>query len=659
MKKVKSKNIGAILFACLLMVMGTVYFALLGNTNTVTAKADMAHVANFYMGFSYEWEQIIRKDTEDVKNQISEKNVYAAQVLSGKDTYCDVAVEIYTNLFASETVNLPIVNGFVKSSEVQIKVIAEFSESLIEVIDSNGLSVSVAHDNKIMLKNLADGKYDIKIRLTKEKWKNDEGCDTSIVMSLIGAIILDNTAPQIIGAGTSVVSQYKNRECTIIAEDNLSGVENLYKKSPQDSNYVAVGTSYTLYENNENGLYRFYAKDNAGNISSTYYIYLDTVKPIGVLYADEEKVENNNIVDAPFIKYVAADLQSGIRTVYVKKPGATSYITTANGSRFTQEGQYSFYCEDKAGNKSDIVNIILDNSLPSGRIVKSETDNKVYFTWDNDLWTATLNGTRYVKNTWIAAEGDYIVVLANSVGKEATYTFTIDHYFVKQEEVLPTCTQNGYDLYACVSCDLTRKEHIKVALGHDFITTTTLPSCTESGTVKHTCKRCDYIYVREDVLPSGHEYISEIVCAANCTEHGKRHFICKKCGYEYDEYIQPCGHNYEITAIEQVNDETRRTYTCTVCGDSYTQDMGNQYEKVSNYVEYLFRLYKPYMVWVFIATAGVWSITLGIMIILAHKNEEKEKARKMLVNYIVGMLVIFGIVVACPFLVRGIAYLVT
>ena len=72
MKNIKSKNIGAILFACLLMLMVTVCFALLGNTNTVTAKADMAHVANFYMGCSYEWEQIIRKDAEDVKNQISE-----------------------------------------------------------------------------------------------------------------------------------------------------------------------------------------------------------------------------------------------------------------------------------------------------------------------------------------------------------------------------------------------------------------------------------------------------------------------------------------------------------------------------------------------------------------------------------------------------------
>lgn len=128
---------------------------------------------------------------------------------------------------------------------------------------------------------------------------------------------------------------------------------------------------------------------------------------------------------------------------------------------------------------------------------------------------------------------------------------------------------------------------------------------------QYTCLVCGYSFTNEESLPAGHELVSTITHVANCTESGDRHYTCEKCGYEYDEDIQPCGHTYEITATEQIDGVTRRTYTCTVCGDSYTQDMGNQYEKVSNYVEYLFRLYKPYMVWVFIATAGVWSIVLG------------------------------------------------
>jgi hypothetical protein len=34
------------------------------------------------------------------------------------------------------------------------------------------------------------------------------------------------------------------------------------------------------------------------------------------------------------------------------------------------------------------------------------------------------------------------------------------------------------------------------------------------------------------------------------------------------------------------------------------------------------------------ATAGVWSIAMGVAIIIAHKNEDKAKAKKMLVNYV-------------------------
>ena len=65
------------------------------------------------------------------------------------------------------------------------------------------------------------------------------------------------------------------------------------------------------------------------------------------------------------------------------------------------------------------------------------------------------------------------------------------------------------------------------------------------------------------------------------------------------------------------------------------------------------------MWWVFLAAAGMWSIALGVMIIIAQKNEDKEKAKKMLVNYAIGLVVIAIILVACPFLMRGIAALIS
>ena len=65
------------------------------------------------------------------------------------------------------------------------------------------------------------------------------------------------------------------------------------------------------------------------------------------------------------------------------------------------------------------------------------------------------------------------------------------------------------------------------------------------------------------------------------------------------------------------------------------------------------------MVWVLLATAGVWSIAIGVCIAIACKNEDKAKAKKMLINYVIGLVIIFVIIVACPYLVRGIASLIT
>ena len=99
-----------------------------------------------------------------------------------------------------------------------------------------------------------------------------------------------------------------------------------------------------------------------------------------------------------------------------------------------------------------------------------------------------------------------------------------------------------------------------------------------------------------------------------------------------------------------------KNYIIKPLGDMY---MGDQYEEVSSYVEELFEQYRPYMIWVFLATAAIWSIVMGVFFAIAHKNEDKEKARKMIVNYFVGLVVIFAILVACPYLIRGIAALVT
>ena len=42
---------------------------------------------------------------------------------------------------------------------------------------------------------------------------------------------------------------------------------------------------------------------------------------------------------------------------------------------------------------------------------------------------------------------------------------------------------------------------------------------------------------------------------------------------------------------------------------------------------------------------------MGVFFAIAQKNEDKEKTRKMIKNYVIGLVVIFAILVACPYLV--------
>ena len=65
------------------------------------------------------------------------------------------------------------------------------------------------------------------------------------------------------------------------------------------------------------------------------------------------------------------------------------------------------------------------------------------------------------------------------------------------------------------------------------------------------------------------------------------------------------------------------------------------------------------MIWIFLTTTGIWSVVMGVMVVVANKNEEKEKVKKMIVNYGIGLIVIFGMLIACPYLINGIASLIT
>ena len=84
-----------------------------------------------------------------------------------------------------------------------------------------------------------------------------------------------------------------------------------------------------------------------------------------------------------------------------------------------------------------------------------------------------------------------------------------------------------------------------------------------------------YPMANEDyTTPCVHSYTSEVTAQATCTQEGYTAYTCTLCGNSYTETIPAKGHNYDaVVTAPTCTKEGYTTCTCTVCGDSYTTDI--------------------------------------------------------------------------------------
>lgn len=469
---------------------------------------------------------------------------------------------------------------------------------------------------------------------------------------------VDNTAPTYeLKSNGGIIESGSNTSKAITYSASDPHFQKLYYKSPTASSYSS--TTYTTYSveptARNSGWWYFYASDTLGQKSSTVKVYLDCKPP-------EMKGSNGVSFGTTVGKSFTVTATDEVSTskLYVKFESEEWFST---GNSYTipdteRNGRYYFYAEDGNGNRSETNWIVLSTEEPSGSLIKSETDNSMSFVWNNEYWSATLDGTNYAEGRMISNEGQHEIVLSNNAYKTKTYKFTIEHYYKMVSHTPSTCFTNGLKKYECSQCGDTYEE-VEYTGGHRYSIISTPSTCTESEHIVYQCSVCGDRYETEGNYPTGHNYVSTVTVEPTCTAVGQRLVRCENCGDEYTETIAANGHSYGISDITTSNGKTTRTYTCETCGDTYKQELGNQYEEVSNYVEYLFEQYSPYMWWVLLASAGIWSIVMGVFFAIAQKNEDKEKSRKMIINYVIGLVVIAVIIVACPYLIRGIAALVT
>ena len=254
-------------------------------------------------------------------------------------------------------------NSYITFSDVHIG--ASVSDCTITLYDNSERQVTSGTSS--VSANLSDGRYKIRFTISRSggggytKWSSSADVYTYFYV--------DATAPTVSGASKST-TYYKTNTFTVSASDNGSGGAKLYVKKPASSSYIAYGSSKTVNKTDTNGLYSFYAKDNVGNRSATYYVYLDSELPVGTIKNASGTTLTKEYTNGAF-SYSATDSGSGINYLQYKKPSSTTWTSYTSGtsiSASSANGTYQFRAVDKAGNISATKSITLDSSKPTGEL---------------------------------------------------------------------------------------------------------------------------------------------------------------------------------------------------------------------------------------------------------------------------------------------------
>ena len=180
-------------------------------------------------------------------------------------------------------------------------------------------------------------------------------------------------------------------------------------------------------------------------------------------------------------------------------------------------------------------------------------------------------------------EGEKTVTVAyNGFTAEFTVTVKHTHEYYSEMTKQPTCSEKGERTYKCDICgDIYTEDIAKTE--HDYEDTVVNPTCTERGYTEHICKVCADSY-KDDYTPAlGHDHISQITKQVACETDGEKTFTCTRCGDTYTEAIPATGHNDIVTVVEPTCTADGYTeHKCKDCGrvvrSDVTKALGHDYD---------------------------------------------------------------------------------
>lgn len=215
----------------------------------------------------------------------------------------------------------------------------------------------------------------------------------------------------------------------------------------------------------------------------------------------------------------------------------------------------------------------------------------------------------YLTSCCLVCGEQYMDWLPELTAQQAAAPDCGDGNHVWEDKVIKegSCESEGSAVEICAVCGRTGRGRAIPRLEHQFVSSVTLePTTTQRGQRTTCCAVCGEEYVewlpkldaqegRDEPqdseaqdgettgegtkTPDAAEQLhvhswSARTEAATCTKQGRSYRVCGTCGEEETISTMPkLAHTYtsEVTREATAEREGVRTYTCTVCGDSYTE----------------------------------------------------------------------------------------
>ena len=402
----------------------------------------------------------------------------------------------------------------------------------------------------------------------------------------------DNTIPvgSISSNGSNVTNgSYISKSFYYTVTDTLSGIKNIYSKTPVSGNYESYTSGTIIPASAGDGWYYFYAVDKAGNTSETMKVYLENQAPVVKIYRNGNVAYSTTITgEGTFDSDVYLKKKDVFKITYESSSGIVNCNYTLNkditiddsytNSTFVVTVQtvtgvtvnYTIHLVDeepymkigdiiyKSGatlylNKDTTVywfdDLDITNSGNTGVIIKSTGNNVINETYKYSDYTNTTISTG--SNT----ETIYALTLNDRVDNVSTYTIYLD-----KKPVSAVWVSNNLQIdnnsYTNKSVTLLyEEENVTATYSKDTGESKNYSLGTnfeEDGTYSVTLSdiagnKSSYSINIEKVIPVGQIYINEVSVENGSYTLNNFKYIAtdENSGIEYVYYKTPTGGDYQ------------------------------------------------------------------------------------------------------------------